>query len=1057
MSRNGRKRGADENFRNGDGNHKVPRQETHTPAPDVLPEPDVPHAGLSNVAECIPGSLKRIYLENFMCHNKLEINLGRHINFIVGENGAGKSAILTALFVCFGANARKTNRARSLKELIKTGANHALVSVTLRNEGEEAFKPEVYGSCITVERRIQASSGAQFTVKNSSGAKVAQGKHDLEMILDHLSIDVNNPCTVMTQDNSRDFLHSGKDEDKYRFFMQATLLDKVRDELMYAEQNVKSMMEILSKMEQELLEKEKELQGMQERLHAAQEIDRWREDERKLVRKIAWQDVYRCQCKVQDLEETLTKDPPPPGLSDERRQAWGLGPIVMAQKAQEVAKNRDALQAAKAALMDATNQVESINERMTDMLAKQREVEQELREAKRTHRKAETDEMTASNEVRQNENQKRELESLMQKSMQLADTDTKALTAKQQAAKRQAQAQLESAQSQLRAVEEHMDTVQQNIRREQEAMRAADGQEANAKQEVDQSRKIKAQLDTQSTSNVAAFGHNVQKLLNLLVENERSFDRMPVGPIGRDLSLADAQWSTAVEACIGRFLNSFIVSSFRDKETLANLAKRAGVSVPTMYVVPRFDEPRYNIPQNRQPREGLVTMLRILGCSNNLVMNLLVDQGNVERVVLCSDDEEAFMLGCRNVPHNVKEVYTKDGTKFHKKGCSEVRLPYRSRSAPRLGVDVRERRQIVSQQLKVAEDALRSVLEQKHLVDRRLAAAKADQASLQKQLHNKTRLTQQMEAMLEELESEHTISQPDAPIRDMSELESQVLELDKKISSAKDCWANAAAAQQKAAAHLEQVGKQAHARTAAVQEAEQDSDSLSERIKKLKEKRSQAQANLESSEDIMERIKAKFEALRKNLEQEKKELEQMRCYALKACTEEELTEAGGVDTREGAMELLNKERDRLRYKISREESRVLDGVTTEYLEYKYKCASKAYKKLVDQIAGGKEPAEKLDSGVQRRKKALMDCARLTGQDVSNRFNHYMSKRGHLGRVKILHNESRLVIEVVLAGSTGEGKDRRVHNTKTLSGGERSYCTLAFTLALGASVRNQMVL
>lgn len=48
-----------------------------------------------------------------------------------------------------------------------------------------------------------------------------------------------------------------------------------------------------------------------------------------------------------------------------------------------------------------------------------------------------------------------------------------------------------------------------------------------------------------------------------------------------------------------------------------------------------------------------------------------------------------------------QEVYTKDGTKFHKKGCSEVRLPYRSRSAPRLGVDVRERRQIVSQQLKV--------------------------------------------------------------------------------------------------------------------------------------------------------------------------------------------------------------------------------------------------------------------------------------------------------------------------------------------------------------------
>lgn len=32
----------------------------------------------------------------------------------------------------------------------------------------------------------------------------------------------------MTQDLSRDFLQSGRDEDKYRFFMKATLLDKVR-------------------------------------------------------------------------------------------------------------------------------------------------------------------------------------------------------------------------------------------------------------------------------------------------------------------------------------------------------------------------------------------------------------------------------------------------------------------------------------------------------------------------------------------------------------------------------------------------------------------------------------------------------------------------------------------------------------------------------------------------------------------------------------------------------------------------------------------------------------
>jgi hypothetical protein len=65
-------------------------------------------------------------------------------------------------------------------------------------------------------------------VKDARGNKVAAGKGEIEAVLDHFSVDVSNPVTVMTQDSSRTFLHSGKDDDKYRFFMQATLLENVR-------------------------------------------------------------------------------------------------------------------------------------------------------------------------------------------------------------------------------------------------------------------------------------------------------------------------------------------------------------------------------------------------------------------------------------------------------------------------------------------------------------------------------------------------------------------------------------------------------------------------------------------------------------------------------------------------------------------------------------------------------------------------------------------------------------------------------------------------------------
>lgn len=34
------------------------------------------------------GIVKKIRLENFMCHNNLEIELGDRVNFITGQNGS---------------------------------------------------------------------------------------------------------------------------------------------------------------------------------------------------------------------------------------------------------------------------------------------------------------------------------------------------------------------------------------------------------------------------------------------------------------------------------------------------------------------------------------------------------------------------------------------------------------------------------------------------------------------------------------------------------------------------------------------------------------------------------------------------------------------------------------------------------------------------------------------------------------------------------------------------------------------------------------------------------
>jgi hypothetical protein len=47
------------------------------------------------------GSLDEILLENFMCHDKLQVQFHSCVTFISGVNGSGKSAILAGKYTIF--------------------------------------------------------------------------------------------------------------------------------------------------------------------------------------------------------------------------------------------------------------------------------------------------------------------------------------------------------------------------------------------------------------------------------------------------------------------------------------------------------------------------------------------------------------------------------------------------------------------------------------------------------------------------------------------------------------------------------------------------------------------------------------------------------------------------------------------------------------------------------------------------------------------------------------------------------------------------------------------
>lgn len=70
---------------------------------------------LLRIFQALAGKVLKIHVRNFMCHASMEIKLNERVNFIIGRNGSGKSALLTALTVGLGAKATTTNRGANMK------------------------------------------------------------------------------------------------------------------------------------------------------------------------------------------------------------------------------------------------------------------------------------------------------------------------------------------------------------------------------------------------------------------------------------------------------------------------------------------------------------------------------------------------------------------------------------------------------------------------------------------------------------------------------------------------------------------------------------------------------------------------------------------------------------------------------------------------------------------------------------------------------------------------------------------------------------------------------
>lgn len=116
--------------------------------------------------------VKRIYLENYRRFLRLDVDLARQLNVIVGVNGAGKSTILSALAKLLSWYARR------LVSPAGTGMGLPIEEADIRTGTVQAV--------IGIEAELQQRSLAWSVMKNSKGAPLVAQKSDLKMLNEYI-------------------------------------------------------------------------------------------------------------------------------------------------------------------------------------------------------------------------------------------------------------------------------------------------------------------------------------------------------------------------------------------------------------------------------------------------------------------------------------------------------------------------------------------------------------------------------------------------------------------------------------------------------------------------------------------------------------------------------------------------------------------------------------------------------------------------------------------------------------------------------------------------------
>ncbi|XP_072500099.1 structural maintenance of chromosomes protein 6 [Notamacropus eugenii] len=958
------------------------------------------------------GIIESIQLKNFMCHSMLgPFKFGSNVNFVVGNNGSGKSAVLTALIVGLGGKATATNRGSSLKGFVKEGQSSADVSITLRNRGEDAFKPSVYGDAITVHQHISVEGNRSYKLKGQTGNLVSSKKEELTAILDHFNIQVDNPVSVLTQEMSKQFLQSKNEGDKYKFFMKATQLEQMKEDYSYIMETKARTRDQIEQGEERLHELRRQCLEKEERFQSIADLSVMRRNLENLKHEMAWALVGEYEKEIEEMRSEVS-----------------VGEQRTARLTQKVEEWQVKVNAAEEKFKAIQDNLEKISEEAMALEPKCIEAKEDLIRKKKACNDAEVLHNRSRNEFRGLERDGEQLRNRIEELKRSADQSLEPARQERQKKIAALNEKSKSYQDQESLLAQEMECFMQAIEKDKEEHAKILQEEADVQQILTTKCKHLHHLKEARTNRLKQFGSQVPALLEAIDEAYRKgqFTRKPVGPLGACIRLRDPDLALAIECCLKGLIFAFCCHDYKDERVLQGLMKKLypPASSRPQIIVSEFRNEVYDVTRRAAYHPEFPTVLTALEIDNAVVANSLIDMRRIETVLLIKSSPVArAVMQSQKPPKNCNEAFTAEGDQVF-----ERRYYSSERTRPRyLTGDVEKEISHLEKEVENRTAQLASF--QKHM-----HSLKSDIRKHQELVNSHQRHRKELQITIRKISGEikDLNNEEESQCVDISTLEEEDEEIKKRMKEVED-------EMKVRKEEMENLRKQKADAEQTYENFKLKIHQVSELAEPVKEELNKAYAEVDTQKRSLrhygDRLTQHVDALqaKKNeLAQTERELEEKMALAKKICPER-------IEVKK-TPSLLDKEITRLRQKIQTESDSHGDR---EEIIRQYKEAKETYQDLEGKVKSLKKFIKLLDEIMTQRYKTYQQFRRCLTLRCKLYFDNLLSQRAYSGKMLFDHKNETLAITV----QPGEGNHASFSDMRSLSGGERSFSTVCFILSL----------